>query len=394
MLIRKNVQKNRRIILITSTVLLTFVLLSALLFVHTFLADKPDTDVFIGIHIGYGDENDAIKIIDAVEGYVNLIILGSLQLTMDTPKLISICDYLYQRNLSFIIFIAFPSEGYTPPRGPDPDFFNIAVTRWDDKFLGVYLFDEPGGKTIDQAHGVIEDAENNTDAAMRYVNVLGVSLANNTQYYAPAEFSLFTSDYALHWYDYLSGYDVVFSEFIGNNTRQIAIGLGRGAAKTLNRDWGIMITWKYDGPPFLKPPAQLYDEMVMAYENGAKYIIVFNSPEDYPPTEYGSLTSEHLEVINNFWNYVKIHPRHYDYAANTAYVLPKDYGYGFRGPSDKIWGIWEADDLSIKVWEDVNNLLLEYDSNLDIVYETTIADEPVELPYGTLIFWNGTIIQK
>jgi hypothetical protein len=187
---------------------------------------------------------------------------------------------------------------------------------------------------------------------------------------------------------------VVFSEFIANNSRPIAIALGRGAARTLNRDWGIMITWKYDGPPFLKPAPQLYNEMVLAYENGAKYIIVFNSPEDFEPFEYGSLTSEHVEVIKDFWNHVKNNSRNGAYTANTAYVLPKDYGYGFRGPDDKIWGLWEADELTLKIWEDVNSLLVEYGSNLDIVYETKIADESIDFPYNKLIFWNGTIIEK
>ena len=386
-------QTSRKTLIVASTILLVFGLLSALFLAHRLLEEsRRDIDVFIGVHIGYGDDNDVREIVDAVKGYVNLIILGSLQLTTNTSKLIRVCDYLYQNDLHFIVFVAF---GSTKPRGPDPGFFMTAANRWGNKFLGVYLFDEPGGKTVDQAHGVeIQDAENNTEAAIQYVHHLNHYLVDVSQYYAPADFTLFTSDYALYWYDYLSGYDVVFSEFIGNNSRPIAIALGRGAAKTLNKDWGIMITWKYEGPPFLKPPGQLYNEMVLAYEKGAKYIIVFNSPEDYPPLEYGGLTSEHLDKVQDFWNYVKVNPCSDAYAANTAYVLPKDYGYGFRGPDDKIWGLWEADELSLKIWEDVDSLLAEYGSNLDIVYETKIADEPIVLPYDMLIFWNGTIIQK
>jgi hypothetical protein len=384
--------------MVALVVLIVFGLLSTLFLTYLLLGEEThDIDVFLGIDIAYGDDSDVRKIVDAVEGHINLVILGSLQLTMDTEKLTETCEYLYQKGLSFIVYVSFAEEGYSPPRGPDSGFFTMASERWGDRFLGVYLFDEVGGKQVDQFHPLVSPEDNLSDAtaaAILYVHHLEWFLGNTSIYYTPADFTLFTSDYALHWFDYVSGYDVVFSEFIANNSRPIAIALGRGAARALNRDWGIMITWKYDGPPFLKPAPQLYNEMVLAYENGAKYIIVFNSPEDFEPFEYGGLTREHVEVIKDFWNHVKNNPRNGAYTANTAYVLPKDYGYGFRGPDDKIWGLWEADELTLKIWEDVNSLLVEYGSNLDIVYETKIADESIDFPYNKLIFWNGTIIEK
>jgi hypothetical protein len=215
-----------------------------------------------------------------------------------------------------------------------------------------------------------------------------------TKYYEPADFRLFTSDYALYWYDYLSGYDVVFGEFVGNQSRQLAVALCRGAAKTLGNDWGTMITWKHDAAPFLEDAGQLYDDMVLAYQNGAKYIIVFNAFGNFTATtEYGTLTPEHFNAMEKFWNYVN-GASYTEFSAKTAYVLPRDYGYGFRGPNDKVWGLWEADVLSSKVWNDANNLLETYGKDLDIVYETKIGYEPITLPYDKLIFWNGTIIQK
>jgi hypothetical protein len=72
----------------------------------------------------------------------------------------------------------------------------------------------------------------------------------------------------------------------------------------------------------------------------------------------------------------------------VAYVLPKDYGYGFRGPNDKIWGLWEADNLSNDVWRDVNALLDEYGSKMDIVYEDGLGFNKSR--YSKLIFWNET----
>ena len=106
--------------------------------------------------------------------------------------------------------------------------------------------------------------------------------------------------------------------------------------------------------------------MVLAYQNGAKYIIIF----DYPKiNELEILTNKHLKAIRKFWDYLKAFPHKAKYSARTAYVLPKDYGYGFRGPDDKIWGLWGPDELSPKIWNCANNLLGTYDPELDVIYE-------------------------
>lgn len=353
-------------------------------------------NIFVGMSIGYGDEEVALKLIDQVANYVNLIILGSLDVTTDTEALTRVCDHMYQRNLHFIVYVAFGGELDIPPRGPDSQFFAMAANKWGDKFLGVYLFDEAGGKLIDGAHSInVTDADDYSEAAILYTHHLNFFLGNATEYYKPAEIALFTSDYALYWFDYLAGYNVIFGEFVGNQSRQIASGLCRGAAKTLNKDWGIIITWSGQFNSFVENPNQLYSDMVLAYQNGAKYILVFNSPGEFsPPTEYGILTLDHFEVMKKFWNYVNSEPPVEAYQANTAYVLPRDYGYGFRGPNDTIWGKWEADALSSQLWSNLNNLLAEYALNLDLVYETKIGDIPIDFPYDKLIFWNGTIIEK
>ena len=353
-------------------------------------------NVFVGMDIGYGDEEVALKLIDKVADFVNLIILGSLEVTTNTEALTRVCDHMYQRNLHFIVYVGFAHEGYTPPEGPDSQFFSMAANRWGEKFLGVYLFDEAGGKLMDGAHSIdVMDADNYSEAAIIYSHHLDFFLGNTTEYYEPAEIRLFTSDYALYWYDYLSGYDVVFCEFVGNQSKQITVSLCRGAAKTLDKDWGVIVTWSDQLEPFVENPDQLYSDMVLAFQNGAKYIVVFNSPGEFtPPTEYGTLTLEHFEAMKKFWSYINAEPPIEKYHANTAYVLPRDYGYGFRGPDDKIWGVWEADALSSQLWSDLNNLLAVYVLNLDVVYETQIADVPIDFPYDKLIFWNGTITEK
>ena len=381
--------------------LIIIVIIVGLIVAETVFIKSLDTmDTYFGLTIGYGDEQTALEQIDKVASYVNLIILGSLELTMDTEKLTRVCDHIYQKGLHFIVYVAFgEGDEHAPPRGPDSQFFANALERYGDKFLGVYLFDEVGGKRIDNDHSIdVTLADTYSEAAIIYTHHLNWYLGNISEFYSPAQFPLYTSDYALYWYNYIAGYDVIFTEYVGNQSRQIATGLCRGAAKALNKEWGAILTWTcgQDGlDSFVENPEQLYNDMVLAYQNGAKYILVFNSPDQFdPPTEYGTLTPEHFERMKQFWKYVHREHSVEPYPANTAFVLPKDYGFGFRNPDDKIWGKWEADSIAPQIWEDVHTLLETHVLSLDIVYETRIADTPINLPYDNLIFWNGTILQK
>jgi len=127
--------------------------------------------------------------------------------------------------------------------------------------------------------------------------------------------------------------------------------------------------------------------LVLAYENGAKYIILFDSNEGWTQSV---LKQEHLDALKQFWDYAKAHPRtSLTLDDRVAYVLPKDYGYGFRGPNDKIWGFWEADNLTSKVCYDLANLFSQYDKKLDIIYDDGL-DANNTYGYSRLIFWNGT----
>ena len=394
-------KNSRRNVIILSALLLVFGLLITLLgaiLITKEMADTEDQQLYVGISVAFDDEESVYKIADAFKGYVNLIILGSTNVTTDTAKLTRVCDYLYQRGFHFIIYIGFTTETtlppYLPPRGPSSQFFIDGKQRWGDKLLGAYVFDEAGGKRID---GVPEPPypKNYTDAAKRFVAHTGYFLSNYSTYYGSPKLELFTSDYALYWYDYVLGYDVVFGEFVGNQSRQLAVALTRGAAKTMGKDWGIMITWKYTEAPFVEEPLQLLSDMLLAYRNGVKYIIVFDSPgNNTATTEYGILNQWHLLSMRLFWIYTQLSPTPEEYPADTAYVLPKDYGYGFRGPSDRIWGYFPADALSPVIWNASNSLIREYGINLDIVYETEIDDVPINLPYEKLIYWNGTELEK
>ena len=128
--------------------------------------------------------------------------------------------------------------------------------------------------------------------------------------------------------------------------------------------------------------------MILAYNNGAKYVLVFDTNKNYTES---ILKEEHLEAIKQFWQYTQDNPRNnLQVEKRVAFVLPEGYGYGFRGPDDKIWGLWEADALSLEISYHLGNFLEEYGTNLDIIYDDDI--EYTEL-YSKYIFWNGTIIE-
>jgi len=234
---------------------------------------------------------------------------------------------------------------------------------------------------------VVTEADNYSDAADKYVENLTVILSE----YKSLGFPLMTSDYALYEFDYKAGYDLVLAEFAWNHSRPLNIALCRGAATMHGRDWGVIITYTYDTPPYLASGPEIYEDMVTAYQNGAKYIVVFDYAKDHATNStYGILQQEHLDALKQFWQYIKEHPRtDFEVDDRVAYVLPKDYGYGFRGPNDSIWGFGKADNLSRKIWSDANILVERYKPMMDIIYEDDL--EYSAFKYSKLIFWNGTI---
>jgi len=369
-------------------IFLVAIIFLTLIFSGFFLQLKSSTkpEVFVGVMAGFGSVDEIVKFVDEIDDYVNLIIISELNITTNATSLYEVFDYLFARGLYFMPFMTL--FDYLDV----PNFFQVAKERWDDHMIGVYTFDEPGGKQIDLVeHRPVDEAQNYSDAASQYMQVVAqeglVTFAD--KYNQVETFTIFTSDYGLFWFDYSACYNVVLTQFGWNQSSQLNVALCRGAATGHNSDWGAIITWTFNQPPYLESPEKLYDDMVLAYDNGAKYIVVFNFPTNV--TEYGVLTEDHLESMQRFWEYQKdtIQP---EKVAEVAYVLPKDYGYGFRGSDDKIWGLWGPDDLSPKVWNDVTGLLEVYGSKLDIIYEP--ATPEIRQHYKTLVFWNNTRIQN
>jgi hypothetical protein len=101
---------------------------------------------------------------------------------------------------------------------------------------------------------------------------------------------------------------------------------------------------------------------------------------------------EHLDALKKFWQYSQNTPRKSNLVSDrTAFVLPKDYAYGFRGPNDKIWGLWEADNLSSTISVELGNLLQQYNSKLDIVYQDVLGLGSTR-EYKSIIYYNSSAI--
>ena len=364
-----------------------FLLVVSLFFISGFLIDPPKSespDVFVGIDVAYSDVEEIKTLIDEVSSYTNLFVIGSTGISHDQIKLEETCQYLNDQDMQFIIYTDIPFR---------LELINDVVKKYEDNFMGIYYCDEQGGRQLDVFElRWVKEAENYTDAANQFVEGLNGwlnlrSIRNVTFPYAPSDFPLFTSDYSLYWFDYLAGYDVVFAEFGWNYSRQLNVALCRGAATFQNKEWGVMITWTYNHPPYLESGDELYNDMVLAYENGAKYILVFDTNKNY--TE-GILKEEHFEALEEFWQYTLDNPRNgTQIEKRVAFVLPKDYGYGFRGPEDKIWGLWEDTVLSLEMSHHLGSFLEEYGTSLDIIYGDEIKTNEI---YSKYIFWNGIII--
>jgi hypothetical protein len=207
--------------------------------------------------------------------------------------------------------------------------------------------------------------------------------------YGPQNFTYFTSDYALYWFDYKAGYDVVLAQFGWNHTLAQDIALTRGAATLQNKTWGAIITWKYNNPPYLDSGEAIYDQMRTAYEAGAEYVVVFNYAKDMEGP-YGTLQDAHFDALERFWNEVvqSSAVKQGSIEAEAVLVLPENYGWGMRDLGDKIWGLWGPDEKSQRIWELSRNLLDQYGLGLDIVYDD--PEFPVAERYPQVYYWNHT----
>ena len=367
-------------------IFLAFLLAVAFFVASTTIFSKPEkpasAEVYVGVDAAFATVEETKQLIDNVKEYTNFFVVGSTAITWDLANLTEICQYLNDSKLHFLTFAHAAADQFFS----QAKWIKDAQQKWNPSFLGLYAYDEPGGHQIDHDYVFMcaQEAADYSDAAAKYVQNLTYYLDGIKVGWEIGNLPVFTSDYALQEFTYRGGYDVVFTEFCTSNTQQLNIALARGAASVHGKEWGVMITRSIKEPT-PQTGKELYEDMVLAYQNGAKYIVVF----DYPALQEGILKQEHFEAIRQFWDYIQSHPYAETPAGDrVAYVMPKDYGYGFRGPADKIWGLWEADNQSKLIWNQTKNLLQEYSTKLDIIYEECLQFDLSK--YSKFIFWNGT----
>jgi hypothetical protein len=165
--------KDRYFWIILVVVILIPILIASLFLACGFFDEPSAVDVFVGISVAYDNIEEIKLLVDEASPYINTIVIGSTGITFDMEKLNDVCQYVYDKGLHFMIY-ACPID--------DPEKLLIqcqwvldAKPRWGEKFLGLYAFDEPGGRQLDNAtFKVVEDeywfADNCTDAADKYVN--------------------------------------------------------------------------------------------------------------------------------------------------------------------------------------------------------------------------------
>lgn len=363
--------------------------------------NKSDKDsFFFGVTYGSNTTQEAKTLIDEVKGYTNLFIVDSWDVSTNETALNEICQYAVDSGLSVIVY--FDYVFFEPKEWSWlHSWMETTTQKWGDKFLGIYLYDEPGGNQIDtnqwrsgpSAKEAMENASNYSDAANRFVTNIPSTIS--WQNVRSVGLSIFTSDYALYWFDYLAGYDTIFAELGWNISSAQQIALCRGAANVQGKDWGAIITWTYYEPPYLASGPEVFNEMVTAYDAGAKYVVLFNYPRYPKMNPYGILTQEHLTAMREFWNYTKANPRNdkENVGGQVVLVLPKDYGWGMRRSmqftEDRIWGFWPEDQATLIVGNIMNRLINRYGLQLDIIF-----DDPrfnYQQMYTKVFFWNSTL---
>jgi hypothetical protein len=356
--------------------------------------------LFFGVTYGLRTANEAKLLVDKVKGYTNLFVVASWDISDNETALTEVCQYAVDANMSVIVFYAYLFFNVNPWLWLRP-WLSAAKERWGDQFLGIYLYDEPGGHQIDSgqwhngtyAKTAMENSSDYHDAANRYVTSINSSLS--MQNAKSTGLPIFTSDYALYWFDYLAGYSTVFVELGWNISRVQQIALCRGAANVQGKDWGAIITWTYYEPPYLANGTEIYSDMMTAYQAGAKYIVVFDYPT-YPETNpYGILSEEQFSAMEQFWDYAHTHPRggSSTIKGEVTFVLPKDYGWGTRRTQnrieDNIWGFWPEDAQIQIIGGNMKKLMSKYGLALDIIYDDPRFD--FEEKYQQVYFWNSTI---
>jgi hypothetical protein len=396
--------------------------------VPTYLSEGNQESIYIGVSFCGNTTTEAKLLVDRVKSYTNLLCcnLQAWRISQNETAVYEICDYAVAQGLKIIVNLG---AYYEDTWSWQIQILKNAKERWGNQFLGVYYSDEPAGLQLD--YNWTDFAENMTEFFEKYPVNSSIPISETPALYQmylklmdaqvngtkPQDYNLeaklfldyfkhdpgfidlkstdlkiFVSDYVLHWFDYLAGYDVVLAQFGANSSYIRDIDFIRGAANLQNKDWGAIITWKYSEPPYLDTEEEIHQQMLAACAAGAKYIIIFNYPQ-IEGNPYGVMQPEHFQALERFANDVMDTAKLRTFSdlskAEAVLVLPTNYGWGMRRSDDIIWGYWQPDGNSVQIWDNFCKLILRYGISLDIVYDDPVF--PVAGKYAHVYYWNQTV---
>jgi hypothetical protein len=383
----------------------------------------------VGIAFAGNSSAEAKVQIDRTKNYTNLFVLaaGRSALSRNQTAVMEICDYAVANGLKVILNLGIsdPHENDSVTwfwSQPLDEVKRNWTARWGDKFLGIYVNDEPGGIQLDgdwkawYARFGERLIEWNHSAMVPLNQIYLKMLAAHNEGTLPQDYSLeadffvrdvllegdpglaalnaadittFTSDYGLYWFDYLGGYDVLFAQLGWNVSVPQQIALIKGAARLQDKQWGTILTWKYQAPPFLGTGSEIYSQMLTSYQAGADYIVIFDYSTDFEGNSAHAMLDEHYIALEQLWT--DIHNKQFIDLSKpeAALILPQNYGWGMRNPHDTIWGFWGPDAKTNQIATIMSYLIVKYGASLDIIYE-----DPTYLHtkanYKNIYFWNST----
>ena len=121
-----------------------------------FSDDSIPEDFYFGVTAD-GNFTTTINLIDKIKDYTNLLLILNPEIAKNKTCITQVCDYAQEAGLSFLVHMSHPSYwifDYDPF-----EWYYEAKQSYGDKFLGYYLYDEPGGNQLDLGNFTQFDSE-------------------------------------------------------------------------------------------------------------------------------------------------------------------------------------------------------------------------------------------
>ena len=66
-------------------------------------------DVFVGVDVAYSNVKEIKQLVDEINSHTNTIVIGSTGITYNFTKLNDVCNYVYNKDMYFMVYLH-PSE--------------------------------------------------------------------------------------------------------------------------------------------------------------------------------------------------------------------------------------------------------------------------------------------